>query len=139
LQQLLQFRAWLRHTENALLVKGMGVGGCRPWLLVDLRLPLKYPAARIMAVANMCVIRLRSGSSEQNELAARPELLLCEPLQTLANCGQLMDAAHSQVRQIAGIVKVGQRTGDAYQLFTSPGANGQVAVGEHALDRGQVI
>src|SRR5690606_34284889 len=76
LQQLLQFRAWLRHIDSALLVKGMGLGGCRPWLLVDLRLPLKYPAARIMAVANMCVIRLRSGSSEQNELAARPELLL---------------------------------------------------------------
>lgn len=92
------------------------------------------PAARMVVEADMAVVVGRGRGGQQDEVAARAELILRVGDEFHADALPLVGHVHGQVGQVAAVDEVGHGAGHADEQLAVPGGHGQVGVGEHAGD-----
>ncbi len=92
-----------------------------------------------MGIAEFGVVIVGGRSGQQDQLAARAQLLLRENLQLAPDALALVTGMHRNIRQIAGIVEIRQRPRHTHQPVAVPRRYRQVGILEHAFHAGAIF
>jgi hypothetical protein len=70
---------------------------------------------------------------QENQLAARPDLLACKTDQFASNTGSLVCAIDCKIGQVAAKGKIGDGAGDANEKISVPRGDQKVGMPEHSF------
>jgi hypothetical protein len=102
-------------------------------LAAEVSITVKNPTTRVIREPDMFIVGICSGRCDENQFAPWAKLALGNDLQLLSNAAASMGLANGEIRQIAGVMEICHRPGNAHQFAGFPGTYGQIAVCEHAF------
>src|SRR5690625_4753032 len=97
------------------------------------RLRREFPTLRVLNEAELWIVAHGGGCADQPNLASQAKLMLSAANQFPADAGMLIRHIDRQIGQIAGVMEVGDGSGDTDELIAIPRRDGEIRVPKHAF------